>query len=95
MAFNGIEELEARIQLLVKELRRLQKQSKKYLQIVQEAQDQKKSLEVELEEHRQKMSQVNELVAYTKKLEDEKTLLQSKVKNIVDDLDTLEFLKNT
>ena len=95
MPFNGIEELEAKIQLVVKELRRLQRQNKKYLQTVQEVQDQKKSLEVQLEDYRQQMSKVNELAAYTKKLEDEKTLLQSKVKNIVDDLDTLEFLKNT
>ena len=92
MPFNGIEELEAKIQLVVKELRRLQRQNKKYLQTVQEGREQKKSLEIELEEYRQQMSQVDDLAAYTKKLEDEKTLLQSKVKNIVDDLDTLEFL---
>jgi|SaaInlStandDraft_2_1057019.scaffolds.fasta_scaffold64700_1 DNA invertase Pin-like site-specific DNA recombinase len=92
MPFNGIEELEVKIQLVVKELRRLQRQNKKYLQTVQEVREQKKSLEIELEEYRQQMSQVDDLAAYTKKLEDEKTLLQSKVKNIVDDLDTLEFL---
>ena len=92
MSLNEIEELEDKIKLVVKELRRLQSQNKKYLLAVEEVQEQKKSLELELEEFRHQMDQVDQLVAYTKKLENEKALLQSKVKNIVKDLDTLEFL---
>jgi len=92
MPFEAIEKLEAKIKLVVKEVHRLQKENKRYSLKTKEVQEQKKSLEAELEKYRKQTAQLTKLEAFNKKLEDEKILVQSKVSDILNDLDKLEFL---
>ncbi len=92
MSLSGIDKLEAKIKLLIKEHRRIQKLNQKYLLAFKEVQDEKKSLEIELQESHSQLGKVNQLQTHINKLEDEKTLLQAKLSSIVSDLDTLEFL---
>ena len=92
MPIKELEKLETKIKLVLKEVRRLQNENKKYSLKVKEVQEQKKSLAAELEKCRKQMEQLTQLETLNKKLEDEKTLLQSKVSDILSDLDKLEFL---
>ena len=92
MPFKEIEQLEIKVKLVLKELRRLQRENKKYLLKVQEAQEQKEIFQAELEKALLQIELLTQLEGTNKKMQDEKTLLQSKVSDILNDLDTLEFL---
>lgn len=92
MPFNKLEQLEIKIDLILKEVHNLQQENAKHLLKIEEIQEEKKSLQMQLEEYKKQMEQVTHLKSSNKKMEDEKVLFQSKVDDILDNLDKLEFL---
>jgi regulator of replication initiation timing len=92
MPFKKLENLENKIDLILKEVHRLRQENEKYLLIVNKVQEEKKSLQLEIEEYRKQMAQITRLEASHKKMEDEKILFQSKVNDILNNLDKLDFL---
>ena len=91
MSFQKLEQLETKIDLVLKEAHRLQQQNGKYVLKIKEVQGEKKSLQVELEECRKQLARITQLEAQNKKMENEKTLFQNKVNDILNNLEKLDF----
>lgn len=92
MPSKELEKLEAKIALVVEELRRLQEENKTYLAEIKTLRNGKRSLEAELDKFQGHALSLAQLESSNQKMEDEKAYLQSKMKNILSDLDKLEFL---
>jgi chromosome segregation ATPase len=91
MSIQKLEQLEAKIDLVLQEVHRLQQQNEKYLLKIKEVQGEKKSLQGELDDCRQQMTQITKLKATNKKMEDEKTLFQTKINDILNNLEKLDL----